>query len=76
MCDLTGEGRAELTDHVPLTAELAGALADGYGPLGELLARARSYRDFAPVAAQPVPDLANAYLAAITWTNDLQAVLA
>ncbi len=76
MCDLTGESRAELTAHVPLTAELAGALADGYGPLGELLATARSYRDFVPVAAQPVPDLATAYLAAITWTNDLQVVLA
>jgi c-di-GMP-related signal transduction protein len=67
VCDLVGEGPAELVTHVPLTIELASALTARQGPLGGVLDAARGYY----AAGDRSAELSTAYLAALAWSHDL-----
>ncbi|MFC5005532.1 EAL and HDOD domain-containing protein [Dactylosporangium cerinum] len=65
--DLLGRPASELTDQLPLTAEVTEAVVHGRGQLGAVLTEVRTYQRDAPVAV--VPDLAEDMLSALRWTN-------
>lgn len=65
--DLLGRPASELTDQLPLTADVADAVVHGRGGLGAVLTDVRTYQREAPVAT--VPDLAEDLLSALRWTH-------
>jgi c-di-GMP-related signal transduction protein len=66
--DLLAVPAAELTDRLPLTAEVAAAILHGTGRLGEILAAVRAYETGNPVDLSG-PDLAEHLLAAMRWSR-------
>jgi c-di-GMP-related signal transduction protein len=72
VAELIAEPIAELVNRLPLTVEVADALVDGHGRLGQVLSIVRAYEiaDEHALAASPVSsaDLAKAYLSAIGWS--------
>lgn len=72
VAELISEPVAELVNRLPLTVEVADALVDGHGRLGQVLSIVRAYEvaDEHALAAAPVSsaDLAKAYLAAVGWS--------
>ena len=74
VADLLAEPIADLVSRLPLSAEVADALVDGRGRLGQVLSIVRAYEvaDDAALAVSPVSpaDLAKAYLAAIGWSME------
>jgi c-di-GMP-related signal transduction protein len=74
VAELTGESPAELAGRLPLTPDLVQALAEGAGPLGEIVTAVREYErgDPAALAARLTPeDAVRTYLAALQWSNDV-----
>jgi EAL and modified HD-GYP domain-containing signal transduction protein len=73
VADLLGEPVAEIADRLPLTPEVADALARGEGQLGEVLSTVRAYErvDLGALGRASVDsgDLAQAYLAALGWST-------
>jgi c-di-GMP-related signal transduction protein len=72
VAELIAEPIAELVARLPLTVEVADALVDGHGRLGEVLATVRAYElaDNETMLHAPVSsgELAKAYLAAVGWS--------
>jgi EAL and modified HD-GYP domain-containing signal transduction protein len=72
VAELISEPIAELVNRLPLTVEVADALVDGHGRLGQVLSIVRAYEiaDEHALAAAPVSsaDLAKAYLSAVGWS--------
>ncbi|MEV0135025.1 HDOD domain-containing protein [Dactylosporangium sp. NPDC050688] len=72
VAELISEPVAELVNHLPLTVEVADALVDGHGRLGQVLSIVRAYEvaDEHALANAPVSsaELAKAYLAAVGWS--------
>lgn len=72
VAELISEPVAELVNRLPLTVEVADALVDGHGRLGQVLSIVRAYEiaDEHALAAAPVSsvDLAKAYLSAVGWS--------
>jgi EAL and modified HD-GYP domain-containing signal transduction protein len=79
VADLLAEPIEDLVPRLPVTPEIAAALVDGSGRLGQVLALARAYEhsDLAALAAAPMPagELARAYLAAVGWSDGAVADL-
>jgi c-di-GMP-related signal transduction protein len=77
VADLLGAPVTELVAGLPLTDEVTGALVDGAGPLGEVLALVRAYQAdevtelLAELPGVPVDpaELAHAYLDALGWST-------
>ena len=70
VADLLGLPVAVLVGGLPLTDEVAGALLDGTGPLGEVLAVVRAYEQDEPGPARvDGAELAQQYLAALGWST-------
>jgi c-di-GMP-related signal transduction protein len=64
VADLLGQPPAVTAQQIPLTAEVAAALIDGTGPLGEVLRIVATYE-----SGDPGPlDLAPTYLDAMHWS--------
>jgi EAL and modified HD-GYP domain-containing signal transduction protein len=59
---------AELTEHLPLTAEVAAAVIRGEGPLGDVLTAVRAYEQGNLVDPHG-PNLAEHLLAAMRWST-------
>lgn len=72
VAELISEPVAELVNRLPLTVEVADALVDGHGRLGQVLSIVRAYEvaDEHALANAPVSsaELAKAYLAAVGWS--------
>lgn len=72
VAELISEPVAELASRLPLTVEVADALVDGHGRLGQVLSIVRAYEvaDEQALAAAPVSsaELAKAYLSAVGWS--------
>ncbi|MDG6102008.1 EAL and HDOD domain-containing protein [Dactylosporangium aurantiacum] len=72
VAELISEPVAELVNRLPLTVEVADALVDGHGRLGQVLSIVRAYEvaDEQALATSPVSsvELAKAYLAAVGWS--------
>ena len=72
VAEVISEPVAELVNRLPLTVEVADALVDGHGRLGQVLSIVRAYEvaDEHALAAAPVSsaDLAKAYLSAVGWS--------
>ncbi|GAA3262335.1 EAL and HDOD domain-containing protein [Dactylosporangium siamense] len=72
VAELISEPVAELVNRLPLTVEVADALVDGHGRLGQVLSIVRAYEvaDEHALASAPVSsaDLAKAYLSAVGWS--------
>jgi EAL and modified HD-GYP domain-containing signal transduction protein len=72
VAELIAEPVAELVNRLPLTVEVADALVDGHGRLGQVLSIVRAYEvaDEHALAGAPVSsaDLAKAYLSAVGWS--------
>ncbi|WP_426504057.1 EAL and HDOD domain-containing protein [Dactylosporangium sp. McL0621] len=66
--DLLGGPAGVLTDHLPLTAEVAEAVVHGRGELGEVLRDVRSYQRGEP-RLEADGELHAELLAALSWTN-------
>lgn len=79
VADLLAEPMEDLVPRLPVTPEIAAALVDGSGRLGQVLTLARAYEqsDLPALAAAPMPtaELARAYLSAVGWTEDAIADL-
>ncbi len=75
--DLVEQDRGTLVGQLPLTPELARALLEGAGPLGEVLRIARTYEaieEFLPDRPTvSTVDLTRAYLESIRWAEELAA---
>jgi EAL and modified HD-GYP domain-containing signal transduction protein len=73
VAELLAEPIEVLAPQLPVTPEIAAALVDGSGRLGQVLALARAYeRSVLPaLSAAPIPaaDLARAYLSAVGWSE-------
>jgi EAL and modified HD-GYP domain-containing signal transduction protein len=72
VADLVAEPVTELIARLPLALEVVEALAEGRGPLGQVLSIVRAYEitDMGVLADAPVSpaELAKAYLGAIGWS--------
>ena len=65
VADLLGQSPAVTAQQIPLSAEVAAALTDGSGPLGEVLRVVTGYE-----AGEPGPlDLAPTFLDAVRWSS-------
>lgn len=73
VAELLAEPIEELAPRLPVTPEIAAALVDGSGRLGQVLALARAYErsDLPALAAAPMSaaELARAYLSAVGWSE-------
>ena len=70
VADLVGRPVADLAGELPLSADVTAALAEGTGPLGDLLTAVRRYEQGEPSALADLldPDAAvRAYLTAVGW---------
>jgi c-di-GMP-related signal transduction protein len=72
VADMLAEPVGELVARLPLAVEVVEALAEGRGPLGQVLSIVRAYEitDMGTLAQSPVSatELAHAYLAAVGWS--------
>lgn len=79
VADLVGEPVAAIADRLPLTPDVLGALVEGTGALGEVLATVRAYEevDLPSLSAAPIDsvELVQAYLAALGWSTSTFAAL-
>ena len=73
VADLVGRPVADLAGELPLSADVTAALAEGTGPLGDLLTAVRRYEQGEPSALAGLLDpeaAVRAYLAAVGWGTD------
>jgi EAL and modified HD-GYP domain-containing signal transduction protein len=74
VAELTGQPPAEVAGRLPLSPDLVAALAEGSGPLGEIVTAVREYErgDPAALAALSTPDDAvRTYLDALRWSTEV-----
>lgn len=74
IAELTGQPAAELVAALPLTADVAGALTGGDGPLAEVLGVVREYEQGRPARLAGLVgsvDAAKAYLSGVEWSTGL-----
>jgi c-di-GMP-related signal transduction protein len=75
VAEVVGQAPADLAPRLPLSTDVAAALVDGAGPLGELLALVLAYEqsDLPQLIAAPglSPDTTRAYLDAVAWSGKL-----
>lgn len=72
---LLGMSGAAMAEHLPLSAEISAALADGSGPLGEVLRMVDAYENGDLTGIRRAPDMAGRYIDAMRWsTRTVQAL--
>lgn len=66
---LLGLTRTAMAEQLPLSAEIAAALSEGSGPLGQVLRTVDAYEDGDLAGIAAAPDLAVHYMDAMRWST-------